>query len=117
MSCNCHCSSKCGLLGGLEQQIMDVLWESATPLKPAEVKAKLKGDLAYTTIMTDLKRMADKKILKRKKVGNTFLYSPLSDKKSYARTCLDTLFSRLLDTYGILALDSFARVKSKMKLR
>ncbi|MEK7528082.1 MAG: BlaI/MecI/CopY family transcriptional regulator [Patescibacteria group bacterium] len=116
MSCSCHCSSKCGLLGGLEQKIMDVLWDSKIPLKPADVKAKLKGNLAYTTIMTVMTRMATKKLLKRKKVGNTFLYSPLSDKKSYACRCLDTLFSRLLDTYGVLALDSFHRVIKKSKI-
>jgi predicted transcriptional regulator len=95
---------------------MDVLWEAKTPLKPADVKAKIKGEYAYTTIMTVLKRLADKKIIKRKKLGNTFLYSPLSDKKSYSCTCLDALFSRLLDTYGILALDSFHRVIKKFKI-
>ena len=116
MSCNCNCSSKCGLLGGLEQKIMDVLWSSKTPLKPADVKAKLKGDSAYTTIMTVMSRMVIKKLLKRKKIGNTYLYSPLSDKKTYACHCLDTLFSRLLDTYGVLALDSFHRVIKKIKI-
>src|SRR3989339_712263 len=110
MSCNCHCSSNCGLLGGLEQKIMDVLWATNSPLKPADVKDKIKGDYAYTTIMTDLKRMADKKILKRKKSGNTFLYSPILNKKAYSCHCLDTLFSRLLDTYDQFALDSFHRI-------
>jgi predicted transcriptional regulator len=89
---------------------MDVLWDSKKPLKPADVKAKLAGDSAYTTIMTVLKRLADKKIVRRLKSGNTFLYSPLSDKKTYACHCLDSLFSRLLDTYGEFAIDSFRRV-------
>ncbi|KKR66676.1 MAG: Penicillinase repressor [Microgenomates group bacterium GW2011_GWA2_40_6] len=95
---------------------MDVLWSSKIPLKPADVKDKLAGDSAYTTIMTVLTRLADKKIVRRIKSGNTFLYSPLSDKKSYSCRCLDTLFSRLLDTYGVLALDSFRRVIKKVKI-
>ena len=81
MSCNCNCNSKCGLLGGLEQKIMDVLWLSSVPLKPADVKEKIAGDSAYTTIMTVLKRMADKKLLSRKKISNVFVYAPLTDKK------------------------------------
>ncbi|PJC80844.1 transcriptional regulator, partial [Candidatus Shapirobacteria bacterium CG_4_8_14_3_um_filter_35_11] len=39
------------------------------------------GDSAYTTIMTVLKRMADKKLLSRKKISNVFVYAPLTDKK------------------------------------
>jgi len=115
MSCNCNCSTKCGLLGGLEQKIIDILWSSDIPLKPSDVKSKINGDYAYTTIMTVLKRMTDKKILSRTKVGNTFLYQPCSDKKTYACTCLDELFSRLIDTYGQFAIDSFARVAKKKK--
>jgi len=60
---------------------MDVLWLSSVPLKPADVKAKIAGDSAYTTIMTVLKRMADKKLLSRKKISNVFVYAPLTDKK------------------------------------
>jgi predicted transcriptional regulator len=115
MSCNCNCSTKCGLLGGLEQKIIDVLWSSEVPLKPSDVKSKIKGDYAYTTIMTVLKRMTDKGILSRTKSGNTFLYQACSDKKTYACNCLDDLFSRLIDTYGQLAIDSFTRVSKKVK--
>lgn len=107
---SCHCSSKCGLLGTLEQKIMEVLWNSPKPLKPAEVKAKISDDFAYTTIMTVLKRLSDKKILKRTPSGNTFLYQPLSDKKSYACSCLDDLFSRLISSYGQEAVTSFKKI-------
>jgi len=116
MSCNCHCNSKCGLLGGLEQKIMDVLWSSPTPLKPSDVKAKITGDPAYTTIMTVLKRMSDKDLLSRKKIGNAFVYSPLTDKKTYACTCLDSLFKNILTTYGSDAVISFEKIKKQHKL-
>lgn len=95
---------------------MDVLWSSTTPLKPAEVKAKIAGDSAYTTIMTVLKRMADKDLLTRQKVGNVFVYAPLTDKKTYACTCLDHLFEHILNTYGPDAVTSFEKVKLKLKL-
>jgi len=116
MSCDCHCSSKCGLLGTLEQKIMDALWTAASPQKPSAVKSKITGDYAYTTIMTVLKRMSDKKILRRVKSGNTYLYQPLADKKTYACTCLDHLFSRILETYGQHAVSSFKKIASKSGL-
>lgn len=115
MSCNCHCSSKCGLLGGLEQKIMDVLWSSPTPLKPAQVKDQIVGDSAYTTIMTVLKRMSDKGLLTRKKTGNVFVYSPTADKKTYACSCLDHLFEHVLSNYGPDAITSFEKVKKQFK--
>lgn len=115
MSCNCHCSSKCGLLGGLEQKIMDVLWSSPTPLKPADVKAKIIGESAYTTIMTVLKRMSDKELVSRKKTGNVYVYAPLSDKKTYACTSLDHLFEHILSNYGSDAVTSFDKVKKQLK--
>ena len=116
MSCNCHCNSKCGLLGELEQKIMDVLWQSSVPLKPAEVKDKIEGNLAYTTIMTVLKRMADKQLLSRQKTGNVYVYSPLTDKKTYACSCLDHLFEHLLSTYGQEAITSFEKIKKEHQI-
>lgn len=115
MSCNCNCNSKCGLLGGLEQKIMDVLWDSTEPLKPSQVKAAIAGDSAYTTIMTVLKRMSDKDLLSRKKIGNVYVYAPKTDKKTYACTCLDQLFEHILNTYGPDAITSFEKVKKRLK--
>lgn len=115
MPCNCRCNTKIGLLGGLEQKIMDVLWESSEPLKPSQVKAKMTGNPAYTTIMTVLKRMSDKKLLSRKLVGNVYVYTPETDKKTYACNCLDHLFEHLLSTYGQEVITSFNKVSQQFK--
>ena len=113
MSCNCHCNSKCHLLGGLEQQVMDILWSSTASLKPAEVQKKLKNQFAYTTIMTILKRLADKKLVVRKAIGNAFAYSPVKSKEDFACTCLDDLFERLFQSYGQCVITSFKKVAQK----
>jgi len=115
MSCSCKCNSKCGLLGELEQKIMDVLWSSSIPLKPAKVQVKISGKPAYTTVMTVLKRMSDKKLLSRKKNGNVFVYAPLTDKKTYACACLDHLFEHILNNYGPDAVVSFDKIKKQFK--
>lgn len=105
MNCDSRCNCKCQLLGNLEQQIMDILWHSNRPLKPAEVKSQLSTDYAYTTIMTILKRLTDKKILERQAQGKYFLYYPAISKKTHATQTLDHLLSRLLDSYGSLVSD------------
>ncbi len=109
MNCNCHCNGKCKLLGGLEQKIMDVLWSSKVPLKPAEVLKQIKGEYAYTTIMTVLKRMADKNLVTRTPEGNSFLYSPCNSKEKFACSCLDDLFSRLFASYGKHVVTAFKK--------
>jgi predicted transcriptional regulator len=103
------------MLGGLEQKIMEALWVSPTPQKPADVVKQLSGDHAYTTITTVLKRMADKKIVKRKLVGNVFYYQPVSDKKDFACSCLDDLFIRLFATYGADVVTSFKKIARREK--
>lgn len=118
MNCECHCNGKCQLLGGLEQKIMDILWESSSPLKPAEVLKKMDDKHAYTTIMTVLKRMADKKLVKRVIQGNAYTYAPVSSKKDFATEALTDLFNRIFCTYGDLAISSFkqAAASSGIKL-
>ena len=114
MNCKCHCNGKCQLLGGLEQKIMETLWSSAEPLKPAQVLEKLKGDdYAYTTVMTVLKRMSDKKLITRQLKGNVYLYQATTDKATFASTCLDDLFARLFEAYGESVPTSFKKVSAQ----
>lgn len=94
---------------------MEVLWTSQKPLKPADVLLKLKKKYAYTTIMTVLKRLADKKVVKRQVSGNAYVYSPVQKKNKFACQCLDDLFARILKSYGSLATDSFRRVSKSLK--
>jgi predicted transcriptional regulator len=101
------------MLGGLEQKIMEILWGSSEPLKPSAVLAQMKGKYAYTTIMTVLKRMADKKLVKRQLKGNVYLYQAATNKAVFASECLDDLFARVLDSYGDLAVSSFQKVVKK----
>ncbi len=114
MNCDCHCNAKCKLLGGLEHQIMEILWSSESPLKPSEVLTKLSGKHAYTTIMTILKRMTDKKLLKRKLKGNVYLYTPTKDKVTFASPGLEDLYRRFLHSYGDLAVSSFKKVSKEL---
>jgi predicted transcriptional regulator len=95
------------LTGKLEQEIMNVLWESKTALKPAEVQERLDGELAYTTVMTIMQRLHKKGLLKREKSGNAFEYTPAVSKVEEAKHNLASLYKGLLDAYGPLAISHF----------
>jgi len=101
------------MLGILEQKIMETLWSSSTPLKPSEVLAKIDGAHAYTTIMTVLKRMTDKKIVKREMKNRVYLYRATQTKSDFASTALDNLFSRLFNSYGEHTITAFKESAKK----
>lgn len=98
---------KSKLFGPLEEQVMNVLWEAKKPLKPQEVLEKLGGDHAYTTIMTVLKRMSDKKILNRKMCGKAFEYCPCLERDVFVKKNLSAIYGNLVNDFGGLAISQF----------
>ena len=98
---------KSKLFGPLEEQVMNILWEAKKPLRPQEVLGKLGGKHAYTTIMTVLKRMADKKILKRKMCGKAFEYCPCVEREIFVRENLSAIYGSLVNDFGDLAISQF----------
>ena len=62
----------------LELQFLKILWEKS-PQPVREIRdalAKSGRDIAHTSVITTLNTMVKKKILKRKKDGNAFLFAP-----------------------------------------
>ncbi|HNY04330.1 MAG TPA: BlaI/MecI/CopY family transcriptional regulator [Candidatus Woesebacteria bacterium] len=116
MAGNYNCNKKYKTLGSLEQKVMNTLWESSGPLNSSQVLAKVNGGHAYTTIMTVLKRMTDKKLLKRELEGNTYLYQPLYTKAVLAPLILSPLFHQLFESYGDHVLAVFNQVTKELKI-
>lgn len=94
---------------------MDVLWQSSVPLKPAQVLEKLDHAYAYTTIMTVLKRMVDKKVLKRKLNGKVYYYCPVSCKQKFVESNLQNIYGDLVSSYGEVAISNFVDVLKNNK--
>ena len=61
--------------GELEPTILRLFMTHKQPMSVNDVMKHLKGDNAYTTIMTVLTRLFEKGVLKRSKEGRSFLYS------------------------------------------
>ncbi len=65
-------------LGELERSVMEQLWASPEAQSVREVHAALTHDreLAYTTVMTVLDRLAKKGLVRREREGRAYLYRP-----------------------------------------
>ncbi len=90
--------SEINQLGDLEADVMSVVWEKgqATVQEVQETLAP-RRDLAYTTVMTVMSRLAEKGMLRRKKEGRAYLYSPAVAQEKAASSLLQSLIRRLYD--------------------
>lgn len=76
-------------LGELERAIMEVLWAreeaGADDATARDVGRALAGerDLAHTTVMTVLDRLAKKGFLKRRRDGRAWRYRPAASREGY----------------------------------
>ncbi len=66
------------MFGDLEQAVMDVLWASPTAMSVRDVQAALANDreLAYTTVMTVMDRLAKKGQVTRALDARAWQYRP-----------------------------------------
>jgi predicted transcriptional regulator len=95
-------------LGELERAIMDVLWDSTEPLTVRQVGLRLTNrDLAHTTVMTVLDRLAKKGFARRGRDGRAWRYRAAANRETY----VTELMLHALDQTGdrSAALASFAR--------
>ena len=67
------------MFGDLEQAVMDVLWASPTAMSVRDVQAALANDreLAYTTVMTVLQRLARKNLVSQIRDDRAHQYTPV----------------------------------------
>lgn len=70
--------------GELEAEILALLWTAAGPMTAVEVRSALGGELAYTTVVTILSRLHDKRVLRRERSGRAFAYQPVADEPGLA---------------------------------
>lgn len=84
----------------LELDILKVLWKES-PLPVRDVRARLGTDagrrLAHSSVITMLNIMHRKGYLRRKKVGNAFVFSPKIEKDRVSGGMMRDLLSRVFD--------------------
>jgi BlaI family transcriptional regulator, penicillinase repressor len=83
-------------LGDRELDVMAVLWEIGDGTV-AEVRERLPADLAYTTVLTILRKLEVKGLVRHKVEGKAHRYIPRVAQKNARRTVLGRLIDKLFD--------------------
>lgn len=94
------------VLGPLESQIMAVVWQM-NHATAADVHHDLQAsrqrenrNIAYTTVMTTMSRLYDKGILHRRKVGISFVYTPVLARDAFANLVVKSVLESLVAEFG-----------------
>ena len=94
-------------LGPLEANVMEAIWGSRkTPVTVREIHEALKQtkNLAYTTIMSTMDRLFEKRLLDRKiekgRGGLYYVYWPALEKQSFQKSAVREVLSSLIDNFG-----------------
>jgi predicted transcriptional regulator len=88
-------------LGELERALMARLWAAPGPLTVREVHDQLDRELAYTTVMTVLGRLAKKGVVRQERDGKAYRYAAASTREQLAA-------SLMLDALGDVGEDRAA---------
>jgi predicted transcriptional regulator len=89
--------------GELENSVLAALWAADGPLTARQVRERLPGDLAYTTVLTILSRLHDKGMLVRRREGRGYAYEPARDEASHTAERMRTLLEHGSDREAVLA--------------
>jgi predicted transcriptional regulator len=90
-------------LGDLERAIMEILWETDVPLTVREVSVRLtERNLAHTTVMTVLDRLAKKGFAKRQRDGRAWRYCPAATRETYVTELMLTALDQTGDRTAAL---------------
>lgn len=99
-----------GLLGPLEARIMQLLWsgEVGSPFVVRDVAERL-TDLAYTTVMTTVRRLAEKGPLRARAVrGKAYEYELVLGPSEFLAAASRQEAAEVVARYGDAALAAFA---------
>ena len=99
-----------GLLGPLESEVMETVWElGETTVRDVHAELSPRRELAYTTIMTTMARLASKGLLARDTTGLAHRYRPTVTREEYARSTVTSVVDWLLDAYPEPAVSYFVQ--------
>ena len=79
-----------------ELDVMQVLWERGASTV-AEVREGIADEMAYTTVLTYLRRMEEKGYVAHEEEGRAHRYRPLIERQQVRESALQRLTRRLFD--------------------
>jgi predicted transcriptional regulator len=98
----------CFSLGPLEKEVLEIIWSQDCPnvkcvLLELNRSRNKKSKLAYTTVMTIMKRLVKKNILIRKKDGRSYNYEAKESKHEFIKKITHQTVEELIEKFGDLA--------------
>lgn len=98
------------LLGELEAAIMQVIWrEGEVTVREIWIALQPERALAYTTIMTVMSRLADKRVLAKRKQGKTYYYRAVGTRDEFVTQRAERAVRDVLASFGDAAMALFLR--------
>ncbi len=90
------------VLGALENEIMEIIWGKDDEVCVREVHEVLVGrrEIAYTTVMTIMGRLTDKKLLHKRKAGNAFYFQPSVTREEFTEKVVGSVLDALLEDFA-----------------
>lgn len=94
------------VLGPLETEIMQIVWQDDTStVKKVHRALSHNRDIAYTTVMTTMSRLADKGVLHRQRDGLAYTYTPALSENDFVTLVVQQVLDGLLTDYSDTAVD------------
>jgi predicted transcriptional regulator len=94
------------VLGPLETDIMQIVWQDErSTVKKIHRKLSQSRDIAYTTVMTTMSRLAEKGVLHRHREGLAYVYTPAITEEDFVTMVVQQVLDGLLDDYSETAVD------------
>lgn len=94
------------VLGPLETEIMQLLWqEERSTVKKIHRRLSQQREIAYTTVMTTMSRLAEKGVLERQREGLAYVYTPAISEEDFVSLVVRQVLDGLLDDYSDTAID------------
>ncbi|MBT3249764.1 MAG: hypothetical protein HN846_01560 [Candidatus Pacebacteria bacterium] len=98
-------------LGPLEKEVLEIVWVEDCPsvrcvLLAINKSRKKSEKLAYTTVMTIMKRLVKKKVLTRKKDGRSYRYEPKESKQEFIKKITRCTIQNLISKFGDSAIQA-----------
>ena len=96
------------VLGDLEADIMECMWNlGAATVRDVHECLVPRRDIAYTTVMTVMTRLADKGLLQRKQEGRAYVYSPVESRDAFCAGVVKSVVRGLFGGMGAPVLAHF----------
>jgi predicted transcriptional regulator len=94
------------ILGPLEGDIMEVVWENGpTTVSAVHKELREHKDIAYTTVMTTMSRLAKKNLLHQDRSSASYVYSAALTKEEFEKYVIADIIRALITDYGDIFVD------------